>query len=88
MEPDADYVHICYNNTIYGTKFNYIPDTGDIPLVADMSSCIISHIFVNSTSVFAVEPDALTNIVTALAVTVIGVGYGFWLLRKELKGQD
>lgn len=40
---DADYVHICYNNTIYGTKYNYIPDTGDIPLVADMSSCIISE---------------------------------------------
>lgn len=40
---DADYVHICFNNTIYGTKFPYIPDTGDIPLVADMSSCIISE---------------------------------------------
>ena len=40
---DASYVHICYNNTIYGTKFNYIPDTGDIPLVADMSSCILSE---------------------------------------------
>lgn len=41
--PDADYVHICFNNTIYGTKFNYIPDTGKIPLVADMSSCILSE---------------------------------------------
>ncbi|MBE6645040.1 MAG: 3-phosphoserine/phosphohydroxythreonine transaminase [Ruminococcaceae bacterium] len=40
---DADYVHICFNNTIYGTKFPYIPDTGDIPLVADMSSCILSE---------------------------------------------
>ena len=40
---DADYVHICFNNTIYGTKFPYIPETGDIPLVADMSSCIISE---------------------------------------------
>jgi phosphoserine aminotransferase len=40
---DADYVHICFNNTIYGTKFPYIPDTGDVPLVADMSSCIISE---------------------------------------------
>ena len=40
---DADYIHICYNNTIYGTKFPYIPDTGDIPLVADMSSCILSE---------------------------------------------
>ena len=42
---DADYVHICFNNTIYGTKFNYIPDTGDVPLVADMSSCILSEPF-------------------------------------------
>ena len=40
---DAAYVHICYNNTIYGTKYADIPDTGDIPLVADMSSCIISE---------------------------------------------
>lgn len=43
FRPDADYVHICYNNTIYGTKFHYIPDTGNIPLVADMSSCICSE---------------------------------------------
>lgn len=42
FSPDADYVHICYNNTIYGTTFNYIPETGDIPLVADMSSYILS----------------------------------------------
>ncbi len=43
FRPDASYVHICFNNTIYGTKYGYIPDTGDIPLVADMSSCIISE---------------------------------------------
>ena len=43
FRPDADYVHICFNNTIYGTKYNYIPDTGDVPLVADMSSCILSE---------------------------------------------
>ena len=43
IRPDADYVHICFNNTIYGTKFPYIPETGNIPLVADMSSCIISE---------------------------------------------
>lgn len=40
---DADYVYICYNNTIYGTKYSYIPDTGNVPLVADMSSCILSE---------------------------------------------
>lgn len=40
---DADYVHICFNNTIFGSHYNYVPDTGDIPLVADMSSCILSE---------------------------------------------
>ena len=40
---DADYFHICMNNTIYGTKFNELPDTGDVPLVADISSCILSE---------------------------------------------
>lgn len=40
---DADYVYICANNTIYGTRFKSYPDTGDIPLVADMSSCILSE---------------------------------------------
>ena len=40
---DADYVYICLNNTIYGTKYNTLPDTGDIPLVADISSCMLSE---------------------------------------------
>ena len=43
FRPDADYVHICMNNTVYGTKYHYIPDTGNIPLVANMSSCICSE---------------------------------------------
>ena len=43
FRPDADYVHICYNNPIYGTKYHYIPDTGNVPLVADMTSCICSE---------------------------------------------
>ena len=41
--PDADYVHITTNNTIYGTKFKEIPETNGIPLVTDMSSCILSE---------------------------------------------
>lgn len=40
---DADYVYICMNNTIYGTVYHTLPDTGDIPLVADISSCILSE---------------------------------------------
>lgn len=39
---DADYVYICMNNTIYGTVYHEIPDTGDIPLIADISSCFLS----------------------------------------------
>lgn len=40
---DADYFHICLNNTIYGTKFSELPDTGSVPIVADVSSCILSE---------------------------------------------
>lgn len=39
---DCDYVYICENNTIYGTTYNYVPDTNGKPLVADFSSCILS----------------------------------------------
>ncbi|WP_407385649.1 3-phosphoserine/phosphohydroxythreonine transaminase [Ruminococcus sp.] len=41
--PDADYFYICMNNTIYGTVYHELPDTGDVPLIADISSCILSE---------------------------------------------
>lgn len=40
---DMDYVYICENNTIYGTKFHTLPDTKGKPLVADLSSCFLSE---------------------------------------------
>ncbi len=40
---DADYAYICLNNTIYGTVYKDIPDTGDVPLMADISSCFLSE---------------------------------------------
>ena len=40
---DADYAYITTNNTIYGTRFTRLPDTGNVPLVADMSSNILSE---------------------------------------------
>ena len=43
ISEDADYVYICHNNTIFGTKFNELPETGDKVLVADMSSDILSE---------------------------------------------
>ncbi len=43
ISPDADYVYICENNTIYGTKFHKLPNTKGKPLVADVSSCFLSE---------------------------------------------
>jgi phosphoserine aminotransferase len=45
LNPDAAYVHYTTNETIGGVEFDYIPDTGDVPLVADMSSNILSRPF-------------------------------------------
>ena len=41
--PDADYFYICVNNTIYGTLFHELPDTGNVPLIGDISSCVLSE---------------------------------------------
>ncbi len=43
FNPDADYFYICENNTIYGTKFHKLPETGNVPLISDLSSCILSE---------------------------------------------
>ena len=43
FDKDADYFYICHNNTIYGTRFTELPQCGDFPLVADMSSSILSQ---------------------------------------------
>ena len=43
VSEDADYVYVCYNNTIYGTKFKKLPNTKGKDLVADVSSCFLSE---------------------------------------------
>ncbi len=43
FDPNAAYVHYVPNETIRGVEFDYIPDTGDVPLIADMSSTILSR---------------------------------------------
>jgi phosphoserine aminotransferase len=43
LTPDAAYVHICTNETIGGVEFDFTPDVGNVPLVADMSSNILSR---------------------------------------------
>ncbi len=75
---DADYVHICFNNTIYGTKFSYIPETGDIPLVADMSSCILSEPI--DVSKFGVIYAGAQKNMSAAGLTVV-------IIREDLLGK-
>lgn len=43
LTDDAAYLHVCYNNTIFGTEWNYVPETGGVPLIADMSSDMLSR---------------------------------------------
>lgn len=43
FDSEADFFHICYNNTIFGTSFTDAPETGNVPLVADFSSCILAE---------------------------------------------
>lgn len=77
FRPDADYVHITFNNTIYGTHFPYIPDTGDIPLVADMSSCILSE-EIDVTKFGLIYAGAQKNVAPA-GVTIV-------IMREDLIG--
>lgn len=74
---DADYVHITYNNTIYGTHYPYVPDTGDIPLVADMSSCILSE-EIDVTKFGLIYAGAQKNVAPA-GVTIV-------IMREDLTG--
>lgn len=77
IREDADYVYITTNNTIYGTKFNYVPETGDIPLVADMSSNILSEV-VDVSKFGVIWAGAQKNVGPAGATIVI--------IREDLIG--
>ncbi len=77
FDRDADYVHICMNNTIYGTKYHTLPDVGDIPLVADISSCILSEPI--DVSKFAVLYAGAQKNVAPAGVTIV-------IIRKDFIG--
>ena len=74
---DADYVHICFNNTIYGSHYPYIPDTGDIPLVADMSSCILSE---------KVDVSKFGIIYAGVQKNIAPAGCSIVIIREDLIG--
>jgi phosphoserine aminotransferase len=77
FDPKADYVHITSNNTIYGTTFPELPDVGNVPLVADMSSNILAQVY--DVSKF--------GIIYAGAQKNIGpAGVAIVIVRKDLIG--
>ena len=78
FRPDADYVHITENNTIFGTKFPTLPDT-DLPIVSDMSSCIMSEV-IDVTKYGLIYAGAQKNLAPA-GVTVV-------IVRKDLLGHE
>lgn len=78
VSPDASYLHYTPNETIGGVEFNYVPESGKVPLVADMSSCILSqNIDVNRFGL--IYAGAQKNIGPAGLTLVI--------VRKDLLGQ-
>lgn len=77
FRPDADYVHICYNNTIYGTRFTKLPETpAGVPLVGDVSSNILSQEI--DVSKFGVLYGGAQKNVAPAGVTVV-------IVRKDLQ---
>ena len=79
LSPDAKYVHITTNNTIYGTRYTKLPETGNVPLVADMSSNILSEVY--DVSKFGViYAGAQKNVAPAGCVILI--------VREDLMGNE
>ena len=76
FDPEADYAYICMNNTIYGTHYNELPDTGDVPLVADISSCFLSEEL--DVSKFALVFGGAQKNVAPAGVTVVIVREDFF----------
>ncbi len=77
FRPDADYVHLCYNNTIFGTRFTKIPEVpAGVPLVGDVSSMILSEVI--DVSKFGVLYGGAQKNVAPAGVTVV-------IVRKDLQ---
>ena len=77
LNADAAYVHYTPNETIGGVEFNYIPETGDVPLVADMSSTILSRPI--DVSKFGVIYAGAQKNIGPAGLTVV-------IVRKDLMG--
>ena len=77
FDKDADYVYICMNNTIYGTKFPALPEVGDTPLIADISSMFLSEPI--DVSKFAVVYGGAQKNIAPAGLTVV-------IIREDMLG--
>lgn len=75
--PNADYFYIVTNNTIYGTRYTTLPDVGSVPLVADMSSNILSQVY--DVSKFSVIFAGAQKNIGPAGLTIV-------IVRKDLVG--
>ena len=79
LDPKASYVHYCANNTIFGTEWHYVPDVGDVTLVADMSSDILTQP-IDVSKYGVIYAGAQKNMAPA-GVTMV-------IIRKDLAGHE
>ena len=78
FNPNADYFYITTNNTIFGTRYASLPETGDVPLVADMSSNILSEVY--DVSRFGVIYAGAQKNIGPAGVTLV-------IVRRDLLGR-
>ena len=79
LDPEASYFYYCDNNTIYGTEWQYVPDTGDVPLVCDMSSNFLSR---------AVDVSRYGIIFGGAQKNLAPAGLTIAVVREDLAGHE
>ena len=79
LDPKAKYFYYCANNTIFGTEWHYIPETGDVPLVSDMSSDILTQPL--DVSRFGIIFAGAQKNLAPAGVTVV-------IIRRDLAGHE
>jgi len=79
LSKDASYFHYCSNNTVYGTEWKYVPETGDVPLVCDMSSNILS---------MPIDVSKYGIIYAGVQKNMAPAGAAVVIIRKDLAGNE
>ncbi|MDR0814096.1 MAG: 3-phosphoserine/phosphohydroxythreonine transaminase [Oscillospiraceae bacterium] len=79
LNPDASYFYYCANNTIYGTEWKYVPETGGVPIVTDMSSNICSK---------PIDVSKYGVIFAGVQKNLAPAGMAVVIVRRDLLGRE